>query len=99
MCKMNKNSLVKKVLYAQKIKNVLQKVQPCDKLKNYNAGEVVHAKQIAFHKCTKRNRWVFGGTKWVCESQNAGKTRPPLASTIFFSVARYSWYFGDFISP
>ena len=60
---MNKNSLVKKVLYAQKIKNVLQKVQPCDKLKNYNAGEVVHAKQIAFHKCTKRNRWVFGGNR------------------------------------
>ena len=30
---------------------------------NYNRGGVVHKKQLAFHKCLKRNRWVFGGNR------------------------------------
>ena len=29
----------------------------------YNAGEKKHEKQLAFHKCGKRNRWVFGGNR------------------------------------
>ena len=29
----------------------------------YNTGEKVHEKQLAFHKCRKRNRWVFGGNR------------------------------------
>lgn len=29
----------------------------------YNAGGKKHKKQIAFHKCKKRNRWVFGGNR------------------------------------
>jgi len=33
-----------------------------DKLKKYNK-EKVHLKQMAFHKCLKRNRWVFGGNR------------------------------------
>ncbi len=32
-------------------------------LELYNAGRVKHKKQIAFHKCKKRNRWVFGGNR------------------------------------
>lgn len=32
-------------------------------LKNYNTGEIRHEKQLAFHKCPKRNRWVFGGNR------------------------------------
>ncbi len=34
-----------------------------DKLAAYNTGEKVHKKQVAFHQCTKRNRWVFGGNR------------------------------------
>ena len=30
---------------------------------NYNRGGAVHKKQLAFHKCLKRNRWVFGGNR------------------------------------
>ena len=30
---------------------------------NYNRGEKIHKKQLAFHKCLKRNRWVFGGNR------------------------------------
>lgn len=32
-------------------------------LAQYNQGEVKHEKQLAFHKCLKRNRWVFGGNR------------------------------------
>ena len=33
------------------------------RLASYNAGPKVHQKQMAFHKCPKRNRWVFGGNR------------------------------------
>lgn len=32
-------------------------------LNGYNSGKKKHKKQIAFHKCKKRNRWVFGGNR------------------------------------
>ncbi len=32
-------------------------------LSAYNTGEIKHEKQLAFHKCKKRNRWVFGGNR------------------------------------
>ena len=34
-----------------------------DRLAKYNTGEIVHSKQVAFHKCQKKNRWVFGGNR------------------------------------
>lgn len=34
-----------------------------DALSRYNTGKKVHRKQLAFHKCKKRNRWVFGGNR------------------------------------
>lgn len=32
-------------------------------LLRYNKGDKVHAKQLEFHKCPQRNRWVFGGNR------------------------------------
>ncbi len=32
-------------------------------LLRYNSGKRVHKKQVKFHKCKKRNRWVFGGNR------------------------------------
>ena len=32
-------------------------------LSDYNKGRKKHKKQLAFHKCKKRNRWVFGGNR------------------------------------
>ncbi len=32
-------------------------------LDTYNVGEKIHRKQVAFHQCQKRNRWVFGGNR------------------------------------
>ena len=34
-----------------------------EKIAVYNTGRKRHFKQIAFHKCKKRNRWVFGGNR------------------------------------
>lgn len=34
-----------------------------DRLSQYNSGQVKHLKQLAFHKCPKKNRWVFGGNR------------------------------------
>ena len=33
------------------------------KIFRYNKGEKVHKKQIDFHRCNKKNRWVFGGNR------------------------------------
>jgi phage terminase large subunit-like protein len=32
-------------------------------LDRYNSGDKVHYKQLEFHKCLKRNRWIFGGNR------------------------------------
>ena len=45
------------------VEKEIEKRKGCEKLKNYNSGEKVHVKQMEFHKCTKRNRWVFGGNR------------------------------------
>ncbi len=34
-----------------------------DFLAAYNRGPKKHKKQLAFHRCKKRNRWVFGGNR------------------------------------
>ena len=43
-------------------------------LARYNT-ERVHEKQMAFHRCAKRNRWVFGGNR-------TGKTECGLRAAI-----------------
>lgn len=47
-----------KKLYKEK-----KKRESANFLARYNTGEKVHQKQIAFHKCPKKNRWVFGGNR------------------------------------
>jgi phage terminase large subunit-like protein len=47
-------------------------------LSRYNRGAKRHKKQIAFHKCKKRNRWVFGGNR-------SGKTECGAAETVFIA--------------
>ena len=46
------------------------------KLFAYNKGEKIHNKQIEFHKCLKKNRWVFGGNR-------TGKTECGAVETIW----------------
>ena len=46
-------------------------------LARYNKTKV-HQKQMAFHKCTKRNRWVFGGNR-------SGKTECGAVETVWLA--------------
>ena len=46
-----------------KVNNELIKRYSKNALNRYNTGSLVHEKQILFHKCQKRNRWVFGGNR------------------------------------
>ena len=49
-----------------------------DNLSRYNSGEVVHKKQMTFHKCDKKNRWVFGGNR-------SGKTECGAVETVWLA--------------
>ena len=48
------------------------------KIDEYNSGEKKHLKQIAFHKCEKKNRWVFGGNR-------SGKTECGAVETVWLA--------------
>lgn len=47
----------------EKIYALLKKSKDKNRLLEYNKGPLVHQKQLAFHKCPKKNRWVFGGNR------------------------------------
>ena len=59
------------------IKAELKRRGENDSLKNYNKYPV-HLKQMEFHKCLKRNRWVFGGNR-------SGKTECGAAETVWLA--------------
>lgn len=48
---------------ARKIEEKMQQRPQLFKLAGYNLGPKVHQKQMEFHACLKRNRWVFGGNR------------------------------------
>ncbi len=71
---MREKQILKKIFEIEsKLKNI--KNSP---LELYNSGEKKHKKQMEFHKCTKRNRWVFGGNR-------TGKTECGAVESIFFA--------------
>ena len=49
-----------------------------NRIDRYNAPPLVHAKQLAFHKCDKRERWVFGGNR-------SGKTECGAVETVWLA--------------
>lgn len=44
----------------------------------YNAGKKKHRKQMLFHRCRKKNRWVFGGNR-------SGKTECGAVETVWLA--------------
>ena len=68
---------LKKICQLQSIKNI-------DNLSKYNTGEKVHQKQLLFHKCTKRNRWVFGGNR-------TGKTECGAVEAIYLARGNHPY--------
>lgn len=57
---MKREDIVKRIAEIDRELNLRRK--DVEKLANYNKKKR-HAKQIKFHKCKKRNRWVFGGNR------------------------------------
>ena len=45
----------------------------------YNKGKKVHKKQLLFHRCEKRNRWVFGGNR-------SGKTECGAVEVVYLAL-------------
>ena len=57
---MGRVEIIQKLL---KIQQIQQTRKDNNKLLYYNTGEKKHLKQIEFHKCDKKIRWVFGGNR------------------------------------
>ncbi len=72
---MAESEIIERIL---KIEEILRMRDKYDTLSKYNAGEKVHEKQMAFHKCLKRNRWVFGGNR-------CGKTECGAVETVWMA--------------
>lgn len=66
------------ILRIKEIDEELIRRQKCDKLSTYNKGKKIHRKQIAFHKCKKKNRWVFGGNR-------SGKTECGAVESVYMA--------------
>ncbi len=60
------------------IEREIQKRNTPKTLDKYNTGEKVHQKQLDFHKCQKRNRWVFGGNR-------SGKTECGAVESVYLA--------------
>ncbi|MDE6074864.1 MAG: terminase family protein [Clostridia bacterium] len=58
---MNREEIISRIaLIDRELKN---RREDAGTLAAYNSGRKKHKKQMAFHKCKKRNRWVFGGNR------------------------------------
>ncbi len=68
---------MKEILQQIKIIENEQQRRKSSPLARYNKGKV-HVKQMAFHKCPKRNRWVFGGNR-------SGKTECGAVETVWLA--------------
>ena len=55
-----------------------------EKLKYYNTGAKVHKKQLEFHACPKRNRWVLGGNR-------TGKTECGAVEAAFYARGNHPY--------
>ncbi|MDE7158559.1 MAG: terminase family protein, partial [Clostridiales bacterium] len=69
------NEIMQKLTAVEK---EIAKRKKSDHLARYNTGERIHEKQLAFHRCLKRNRWVFGGNR-------SGKTECGAAETVWLA--------------
>ncbi len=73
-------NLIRKIL---KIENILFERYNLNKLNFYNKKKK-HKKQIAFHKCKKKNRWVFGGNR-------SGKTECGAVETVYLACGNHPY--------
>ncbi len=75
------SELVKKIAA---IEREQKKRRENDRLARYNTGRKKHKKQLLFHKCKKRNRWVFGGNR-------SGKTECGAAEAVWLARGNHPY--------
>ena len=69
------DKLIKRLL---RIEKTIDLRYNANRLNFYNKKGKIHKKQMAFHKCKKRNRWVFGGNR-------SGKTECGAVEVVYFA--------------
>lgn len=74
-------NLVERIL---KIEKEIISRKEKNKLKLYNQGKKKHLKQIEFHKCKKKNRWVFGGNR-------SGKTECGAVEVVYLARGNHPY--------
>ncbi|HHT83074.1 MAG TPA: hypothetical protein GXZ92_01250 [Clostridiales bacterium] len=79
---MNKNekSIIERLLRIEQILRLRREEH--SRLNEYNAGEVRHEKQLEFHRCAKRNRWILGGNR-------SGKTEAGAVESLWMALGRH----------
>lgn len=73
--------LIKSIL---RIEKELAHRRSMNNLLYYNTGEKVHKKQMQFHQCLKRNRWVFGGNR-------SGKTECGAVESVWWARGNHPY--------
>ncbi len=72
---MNKNEILQLI---KEIDNEINYRNNHNFIDKYNKGKILHKKQMEFHKCQKRNRWIFGGNR-------SGKTECGAVETVWLA--------------
>lgn len=68
----------------KKIETELEKRKKLYAIDLYNKTDKVHKKQIEFHKCIKRNKWVFGGNR-------TGKTECGAVEVVYYARGNHPY--------
>ncbi len=71
---MNEKEIIARI---KRLDRAIESYRVKNKLEFYNK-DLVHEKQMAFHRCLKRNRWVFGGNR-------SGKTECGAVEAVWLS--------------
>ncbi len=71
---MNEKEIIARI---KRLDRAIENYRVKNKLEFYNK-DLVHEKQMAFHRCLKRNRWVFGGNR-------SGKTECGAVEAVWLS--------------
>lgn len=67
-----------------KIEEIQEERKKNNKLATYNTGDKIHLKQLEFHKCLKKNRWVFGGNR-------SGKTECGAVEVVYMARGNHPY--------
>ena len=67
-----------------RVEKILTDKYNSNRLNFYNKSGKIHKKQLAFHKCKKRNRWVFGGNR-------SGKTECGAVEVVYMACGLHPY--------